>query len=289
MKRGFFLLVFQFIMLNSAVNGFAQFPYEVVMVRGKVTYNGQELKRGDKLELSDLSDALNMQGEFARMDFGSGQDFLQLLDASRRKIVVIPAQAANPGRDLMLATRGVKFIRSDFEFQRAFNPGESALVLLTEDTVLCAGLDKYRFSGPVQLVARYDFDGALFESVIGHNDSLFLTRRHLFGGRGSDGEGLQNSFETKDLKLFLVNSDTGQETKLEDEIAPFQLYFLDDILSFFASAQFDGMVMDKEAIFHLLVPRMVSERQIQRTFGIYSSEEASNWLLDKIDQAFEGQ
>lgn len=286
MKTTFFPLFFLIIAFSLPGLVIAQLPYEVVMVRGIVSYKGQELRRGDKLDLPDLDMALHMQQETTQLDFGTNQDFLQLLDASRRKIVVIPAQAVKPGRDLMLATRGVKYICSDFEFQRAFTPGESALVLLKEDTVLCRGLEKYGFDGDVHLLARYELEGETCEQIFGKNDTLFLTRSYLFGGNGPDGNKTLNSFEMNDIRLFLVNVSSGEEAPLEPEIAPFRLYFLDDIIAFFASSRFEGLVMDKDAVYQMLVPNLISERQIQRAFGIYTPEEAREWLNEKIEQAY---
>ncbi|MEE4177874.1 MAG: hypothetical protein V2I46_10225 [Bacteroides sp.] len=286
MKTTLYRLFFLFIALSLHGLVIAQLPYEVVMVRGKVSYKGQELKRGDRLELPDLDVASNMQEEAGQLDFGADQDFLQLLDASRRKIVVIPAQAVKPGRDLMLATRGVKYIRSDFEFQRAFSPGESALVLLTEDTVLCRGLEQYRFSGPIQLVAQYDLEGETCQQVLGQNDTLFLTRSHLFGGIGPDGNETLNSFEMNEIRLFLVDVTNGEVTPLEPDIAPFRLYFLDDIIAFFASARFEGLVMDKDAVYQMLVSNLITLRQIQQAFGIFTPEEAREWLKEKIEKAY---
>jgi hypothetical protein len=283
-----FLNLLVLVFLNHLATA-SEIPYEVVMVRGKVSYNGEELNRGDRIQLPDLEQAGNMQDQLQKFSFGSNNDALHLLDVGRRKIVVVPAQAVRPGRDLMLATRGIKYIRSDFEFQRAFTPGESVIALLSEDTLICRGLHKYRFTGNEVLVAHFEYQGQEFSRIIGRNDTLFLTRNHLFGIDTEQGRRLINSFEVSSISLALVNSSSiGYDARLLD-IQPFNLYFLDDIISYFVAVRYNGIVMDQGAIYHMLVPNFVTERQIQREYSLLTAEEAQQWLYEKINAAFEAQ
>jgi hypothetical protein len=286
--RLIFPLLFVLFLLNSFVV-FSGIPYEVVMVRGKVEYSGQELKRGDRLQLPDLDVAANMQSEIKNIEFGSSADVLHLLDLGRRKIVVVPAQAVRPGRDLMLATRGIKYIRSDFEFQRAFTPGESVIALLSEDTLICRGLQKYRFTGDEVLVASFEYQGQEFSNIIGRNDTLFLTRNNLFGIENGEGRRQINSFEVSNISLVWVNSESLEFAARQLDIKPFSLYFLDDMINYFVAVRYDGIGMDRDAIYNMLVPNFVTERQIQREYNLLTAEEARQWLFEKIDTALAAQ
>lgn len=268
---------------------FSAIPYEVVMVRGKVHYDGIELKRGDRLELPDLDEAANMQAEIKNIEFGSPADVLHLLDVGRRKIVVVPAQAVRPGRDLMLATRGIKYIRSDFEFQRAFAPGESVIALLSEDTLICRGLQEYRFTGDEVLVASFVFQDEEITNLIGRNDTLFLTRDRLFGIETDQGRHIINSFEVSDISLFLVKRDSLGIAARQLDIQPFSLYFIDDMIHYFVAVRYDELGMDQTTIYNLLVPNFITERQIQREYSLLTPEEARQWLMEKIESALSAQ
>jgi hypothetical protein len=201
----------------------------------------------------------------------------------------VPAQAVRSGRDLMLATRGIKFIRSDFEFQRAFSPGDDVIALLSEDTLICRGLNKYRFSDNSLLAAVFNYQGREFLNIIGRNDTIFLTRNHFFDIDSGFGLGSVNSFEVSNIRLVIVDKSRPEFAVRDLEIPPFNLYFLDDIITYFVAANYDGLIMNPEDIFNMLIPNFISERQIQREINLLSVEEARKWLNEKIIAAFGSQ
>jgi hypothetical protein len=248
----------------------AEVNYEVVLVRGQVIYKGVELKRGVKIEIPDLDIAANMKLEIQNFSFGSASDEVQLLDKARRKIVLVSARITKQGRDLMLATRGIKFIKSDFEFKRAFSPGSKVITLISEDTLICLGLEKYRFSGDKLLIARYNYQGNKINQTIGRNDTLLLTRKQLFEIETPEGPVKVNSFEVENIQF----------------LKPFSIYFLDDILQYFAAVEYNNIRPDEEVVYHSILPNFVSEKQIQREIGIYSENEAREWLRKRIHTFF---
>ena len=282
----FFSLLFAFLLI---IPGFSQITYQVVMVKGQVIYDEMELKRGDRIELEDLDEGSNLRDQLQYFSFGSDKDALHLLDVDRRKIVVVPAQAVRPGRDLMLATRGIKYIRSDFEFQRAFTPGESVIALLSEDTLVCRGLQKYRFTGNEFLVAVFKYQGWEFKNIIGRNDTLFLTRDNLFRIDPDKGLDPVNSFEISNIRLFITKYDSLGIASRELDIQPFSLYFLEDMINYFVAASYDGIIMEPDDIFNMLVPNFITEKQIQREYNLLTAEKARQWMYEKINSALESQ
>lgn len=264
----------------------AEVNYEVVLVRGQVIYKGVELKRGVKIEIPDLDIAANMKLEIQNFSFGSASDEVQLLDKARRKIVLVSARITKQGRDLMLATRGIKFIKSDFEFKRAFSPGSKVITLISEDTLICLGLEKYRFSGNKLLIARYNYQGNEINQTIGRNDTLLLTRKQLFEIETPEGPVKVNSFEVENIQfLFMADSSTNGIIEIEG-FKPFSIYFLDDILQYFAAVEYNNIRPDEEVVYHSILPNFVSEKQIQREIGIYSENEAREWLRKRIHTIF---
>ncbi len=170
-------------------------PYEVILIRGSVFYQGAELRKGSLIEAPDLRVPEIFTEALKNFTFAAPSDEVQLFDREKRKIVLVSARNRQPGKDLMLATRGIKTFRSDFEFQRAFSPGDSPVTLISEDTLLCHGLSKFRFTGDNLLAVRYNFRDHELTRIIGRNDSLFLTRYHLFGTDSSGDTEILNSFE----------------------------------------------------------------------------------------------
>jgi len=278
------IVMLYFLMLT--LSSHAQTTYEVVMVKGKVTYNGEELFRGARIEFNEIEKESILERYFNNFSFSSNNDAVHLLDIKKRKVIVVPAQIMRSGRDLMLATRGVKYIRSDFEFQRAFSPGDFVIVLLSEDTLICRGLQNYKFNDNKVLIANFQYLDNKFSKIIGRNDTLYLTRNHLFGYDSEQGIGLMNSFDISNI-FFVIASEGCTESPVKQlNIEPFNLYFLEDIISYFVSVSYDDVVIDVHAIYNILVPNFINERQIQREFNLFTEEEARKWLLDKISKAF---
>lgn len=265
---------------------FAGIPYEVVLVKGKVIYKDRDLKRGDKLMLSDMNSKENMNREFSSFSFGANFDEVHLLDVERRKIVLVSARISKQGRDLMLATRGIKFIRSDFEFRRAFSPENGVLTLLAEDTLICTGLHAYSFDQNTRLMAGYQWNGTDVIKEISHHDSIFLTRNSLFRITAPDGDVQVNSFEIENISLYLLNDTSDQEKALLADIEPFSLYFLNDIIQYYAQVNYEGIRMDAETAFNMILPGLIGSRQIQREFGMLNEEEAKQWLETRIKYLF---
>jgi hypothetical protein len=257
-------------------------PYEVVLVRGKVSYQGSELRKGSRIEVADLSDASNMKQEMLHFAFSGSTDEVHLLDLTRRKLMLISARVNKPGKDLMLATRGRRILRSDFEFQRAFTPVSGVITMVSEDTVICSGLEKFSFNGDVQLAARFIFQGTEVTRIIGYRDSLFVTSQRLFEVEQPEGPLPVNSFEVEGIRLLMINRVTLEETPLPQEFGSFSLYFLDDILEYMASVRYNEIEIDEDAIFNFVFPAFINEKQIQRETGLLTEEEAFNWLRNKI-------
>lgn len=279
-------VLFLFLVLNAQPAKSAEVNYEVVLVRGQVIYKGVELNKGAKIKIPDLDIAANMKLEIQNFSFGSSSDEVQLLDRARRKIVLVSARITKQGRDLMLATRGIKFIKSDFEFKRAFSPGSKVITLISEDTLICLGLEKYRFSGDKLLVVRYNYLGNEIFQTIGRNDTLLLTRKQLFEIKTPEGPLKINSFEVENIQfLFRTDSSTDGVTEIEG-FSPFSLYFLDDILKYFAEIEYNNIRPDEEVVYHSILPNFVNEKQIQREIGIYSEDEARSWLRQRIHTIF---
>lgn len=256
--------------------------YEVVMVRGTVTYKGVSLQKGTRLEAPDLRNQENLSGEMSHFTFAGVTDEVHLLDRELRKVAVVSARLRQPGRDLMLATRSLKTLGSDFEFRRAFTPDPGLIVLVGEDTLLCKGLQQYNFSGERQLAIRYMAGDLPVTRIIGRNDTLFLTRGSWFApspeGRGEP----LNSFGIAAIRLLIINSTSGTEEELPGALPPFSLVFLDDIIRWLAGAPASSP--DKEDIYRFILPSFVKERQIQREMALYSPEEAQQWLRERISR-----
>lgn len=275
---GVFLLtvILSFPLLLGAIT-----PYEVVMVRGTVTYKGTSLQKGTRIEAPDLRNQELLSGEMGHFTFSGVTDEVHLLDRELRKVVVVSARLRQPGRDLMLATRSLKTLGSDFEFRRAFTPDPGVIVLVREDTLLCRGLQQYNFSGDRQLAIRYVAGGVPVTRIIGRNDTLFLTRESWFAPSPDiSGEPL-NSFGISDIQLLTIST-PGTEEQLPGPLPPFSLIFLDDIIRWLAEAP--GSSPDKEDIYRFILPAFVKERQIQREMALYSPEEAQQWLRERISR-----
>jgi hypothetical protein len=276
----------------SCAFGFSPFaaiagmPYEVVLVKGKVHYQHKELRRGDKLMLADLDSKENMSKEYSNFTFDSNSAEVHLLDVGRRKIIPVSARINKQGRDLMLATRGIKYIRSDFEFRRAFSPENGVLTLLAEDTLICTGLKEYRFSQDSRLIAAYHWNGIEIKQEIGHNDTLFLTRRQLFSINTPEGQVQINSFDVDKISLLIVNAPPANDIQNLPDIQPFSLYFLNDIIQYYAQVRHEGIGMDINTVLNLIMPGLIGSRQIQREFGLLNEEEARQWLETRIKNIF---
>lgn len=264
----------------------AGMPYEVVLVKGKVHYQHKELRRGDKLMLADLDSKENMSKEYSNFTFDSNSDEVHLLDVGRRKIIPVSARINKQGRDLMLATRGIKYIRSDFEFRRAFSPENGVLTLLAEDTLICTGLNEYRFSQDSRLIAAYHWNGIEIKQEIGHNDTLFLTRRQLFNINTPEGHVQINSFDVDKISLLIVNAPPANDIQNLPDIQSFSLYFLNDIIQYYAQVRHEGIGMDINTVLNLIMPGLISSRQIQREFGLLNEEESRQWLETRIKNIF---
>jgi len=258
-------------------------PYEVVMVRGEVSYKGMALHKGVIVEAPDLRNPDLLKGEMKSFSFSGATDEVHLLDRALRKVVVVSARLSQPGRDLMLATRSLSALRSDFEFKRAFTPDSGLVLLVREDTLLCKGLSQLAFSGNRQLVIRYDYEGHSITRIIGQNDTLFLTRERWFGASASPAGTYLNSFGISGIRLLFRDAPSGKEETPPINIPPFSLVFLDDIIRHLASLSYAGVAPGQEEIFAFLHPALVKERQIQRAIGLYSPEEARDWLRHRID------
>lgn len=276
----------------SCAFGFSPFaaiagmPYEVVLVKGKVHYQHKELRRGDKLMLADLDSKENMSKEYSNFTFDSNSAEVHLLDVGRRKIIPVSARINKQGRDLMLATRGIKYIRSDFEFRRAFSPENGVLTLLAEDTLICTGLKEYRFSQDSRLIAAYHWNGIEIKQEIGHNDTLFLTRRQLFSINTPEGHVQINSFDVDKISLLIANAPPANDIQNLPDIQPFSLYFLNDIIQYYAQVRHEGIGMDINTVLNLIMPGLIGSRQIQREFGLLNEEEARQWLETRIKNIF---
>lgn len=265
----------------SAVN------YEVVLVRGQVSYKGIELKRGVKIEIPDLDNPSMMKQEIQHFEFSSSSDEVQLLNHDKKKIIMVSARNNKQGRDLLLATRAKKYIKSDFEFKRAFSPGLKVLTLTSDDTIVCIGLDKFRFTGDKQLAVAYNFQGVEIIRIVGKNDTLFLSHKQLFEIDTSTGHEEINSFEVENIRVLFIDASTNQNSRIEiDELSPFNLYFLDDIISYYANIQYDNIRPDEEFVFNSILSNFISENQIQRETGLYTKEEAHEWLNNRIHSIF---
>lgn len=264
----------------------AGMPYEVVLVKGKVHYQHKELRRGDKLMLADLDSKENMSKEYSNFTFDSNSAEVHLLDLGRRKIIPVSARINKQGRDLMLATRGIKYIRSDFEFRRAFSPENGVLTLLAEDTLICTGLKEYSFSQDSRLIAVYQWNGIEIKQEIGHNDTLFLTRRQLFSINTPEGQVQINSFDVDKISLLIVNAPPANDIQKLPDIQPFSLYFLNDIIQYYAQVRHEGIGMDINTVLNLIMPGLIGSRQIQREFGLLNEEEARQWLETRIKNIF---
>jgi hypothetical protein len=264
----------------------AGMPYEVVLVKGKVHYQHKELRRGDKLMLADLDSKENMSKEYSNFTFDSNSAEVHLLDLGRRKIIPVSARINKQGRDLMLATRGIKYIRSDFEFRRAFSPENGVLTLLAEDTLICTGLKEYSFSQDSRLIAVYQWNGIEIKQEIGHNDTLFLTRRQLFSINTPEGQVQINSFDIDKISLLIVNAPPANDIQKLPDIQPFSLYFLNDIIQYYAQVRHEGIGMDINTVLNLIMPGLIGSRQIQREFGLLNEEEARQWLETRIKNIF---
>jgi hypothetical protein len=280
----FAVLVYTSVLTSTAA--FAGIPYEVVLVKGKVIYKDRALQRGDRIMLHDMDKKENMNSELSYFSFGSNSDEVHLLDVERRKIVLLSARTNKQGRDLMLATRGIKFIRSDFEFKRAFSPENGVLTLLAEDTLICVGLKAYRFGQNVRLAAGYHWNGMEILKEIGRNDTLLLTCNSLFSVNTPEGTVQVNSFEIDEISLYLINDSSAHEKKILPDINPFSLYFLNDIIQYYAKVKHDGIRMDTNTVFNMIMPDLIGSRQIQREFGMLNEEEAMQWLETRIKYIF---
>ncbi|MHC1775813.1 MAG: hypothetical protein AB9834_10405 [Lentimicrobium sp.] len=268
--------------LGFFVQGLMAAPYEVVMVRGKVVYRGAELKKGNRIEAADLDIAGNMKLEMLNFTFGASSDEVRLLDLNRRKLILLSAKINKPGKDLMLATRGMRFLRSDFEFQRAFTPKSGVITMIAEDTIICPGLERFRFNGDIRLAARYTFHGKETTHIIGCHDSLFITRKQLFETDTPEGPCMLNSYEVEGMRLLLINHVTLEETALPDSFMPFSLFFMDDIIKYMAGISYNDLKIEEEDIFRFLIPTFIAAKQIQRETGQVSEEEAFEWLRTRI-------
>lgn len=256
--------------------------YQVMLMKGKVSYKGSELKKGSQIQCADLLNASVLKNEMQHFGFSSNLDEVRLVNLSSKKIVLISAKARSEGRDLMLATRGIKQIKSDFEFRRAFNPAPAPLVLIAEDTVICSGLERFRFSGDTILIARFIYNDTLRESCIGANDTLFLTSNRLFQGIVQNAPKGFNTFESGEVQLFFKSRQTGEYHLVGEDFKPFSLLFLEDIIRYYASAETEEFRLSPEDIAAALVPYWLKIRQIQREYGFATEEEANSWLLEKI-------
>lgn len=254
--------------------------YQVILVKGKVSYKGTELKKGTTIECTNLSDAALLRSEMKNFAFSSGTDEVRLLETANKKVIVISARTKSEGRDLMLATRGMKFIKSDFEFKRAFNPSPAPLVLIAEDTVVCTGLENFDFTGNKVLVAQYMHNSDLHERVIGKNDTIYLTKYHLFSSINKKSR--FSSLETGEIFLFFRDTEREEDIILPAEFKSFSLYFLDDIISYYASVEYEGIKLTNQEIADAIVPAYLKLRQIQREYGFVTEEEAMHWLIEHI-------
>lgn len=287
MKTRFILFaVLVYTSVLTSTTAFAGITYEIVLVKGKVIYKDRALQRGDRIMLADMDKKENMSSELSYFSFGSNSDEVHLLDIERRKILLLSARTNKQGRDLMLATRGIKFIRSDLEFKRAFSPENGVLTLLAEDTLICIGLIDYSFGQNERLIAGYHWNGMEIIQEIGHNDTLFLTRNSLFSVDTPEGTVRVNSFEIEKISLYLIDDSSAQEKTILPDIKPFSLYFLNDIIQYYAQVKHDGIRMDTNTVFNMIMPDLISSRQIQREFGMLNEEEAMQWLETRIKYIF---
>lgn len=278
--------LFLFGLLSLSLNSKAV-NYEVVLVRGEVSYKGIGLKKGIKIEIPDLDNPSTMKQEIQHFNFNSASDEVQLLNHDRKKIVMVSARNNKQGRDLLLATRAKKYIKSDFEFKRAFTPGLKVLTLTSDDTIMCTGLDKFRFTGDKQLAFAYNFQGKEIFRVAGRNDSLFLSHKQLFEINTPQGAKKINSFEVENIRVVFLNVSKEGNSIIEiEEIPPFNLYFLDDIIRYYAGIQYDNIRPDEEFVFNTILSNFISENQIQREAGLYTKEEAHEWLNNRIHSIF---
>ncbi|MCO5262973.1 MAG: hypothetical protein M9901_08870, partial [Lentimicrobium sp.] len=179
-----------------------------------------------------------------------------------------------------------KYIRSDFEFRRAFSPENGVLTLLAEDTLICTGLKEYRFSQDSRLIAAYHWNGIEIKQEIGHNDTLFLTRRQLFSINTPEGHVQINSFDVDKISLLIVNAPPANDIQKLPDIQPFSLYFLNDIIQYYAQVRHEGIGMDINTVLNLIMPGLIGSRQIQREFGLLNEEEARQWLETRIKNIF---
>lgn len=254
--------------------------YKVILVKGTVAYKGVELKKGVSIECGNLSDAAVLKSEMKNFSFSTGTDEVRLLETTNKKVILISARTKSEGRDLMLATRGMKFIKSDFEFKRAFNPSPAPLVLIAEDTIVCTGLENFEFKGNKVLIAQYMHNSDLYEMNIGTNDTIFLTKNRLFCGiNNKTGFG---SLETGEISLFFRDTEREEDIMLPAEFKSFSLYFLDDIIHYYASVEYEGIKFTHQEIADAIVPSYLKLRQIQREYGLITEEEAMQWLVEHI-------
>lgn len=227
-------------------------PYEVVMVRGEVTYKGTLLRKGSLVEAPDLRNQDLLKEEMAHFSFGGTTDEVHLLDKGLRKVVVVSARLRQPGRDLMLATRSLGTLRSDFEFRRAFTPDTGLILMVREDTLLCQGLTQFAFGGHRRLAIRYHAGGQEITRVVGENDTLYLTREKWFGTTPGTIPSIPLKFPA--FSCISTTRKQGVKKPFTEKSPPFSLVFLDDIIRYRSEISYPGVQPDPEEIYGFLFP-----------------------------------
>ena len=120
----------------------------------------------------------------------------------------------------------------------------------------------------------------LHERVIGKNDTIYLTKYHLFSSINKKSR--FSSLETGEIFLFFRDTEREEDIILPAEFKSFSLYFLDDIISYYASVEYEGIKLTNQEIADAIVPAYLKLRQIQREYGFVTEEEAMHWLIEHI-------
>ncbi len=255
---------------------------QVLAVKGTVKYQSKVLKKDDVITVSNLT-ALP-----AALDYSGSGDWVNFLNKKDKKVLNYYASQKKTADGRYMFSRGVdnaefpeewnrpglKHLKGEKEVMLYFS--RSMAMLFSYDTLVCTGMKVYETRDGSGFMLRYALDTVSFSSMLGRNDTLYITPSQFFPEAGQNGQpGPVNSYSVGPMRLYYYDHESGKNTKLE--LDEFNLYFFEDVVKGLRS-----LGMDDKDICEEIMYVFAGREQLEQASGWKEDKKIHAWLLKKI-------
>ncbi len=244
---------------------------EVLAIRGKVVYNGSELRRGDNFEFKPDISVMD------QLTFSSETDWIKLIEVNSRKVYHYYKQKKYACNNCLF-TRGV-FLKFNSRVDPSDYFGRKLIFLFEPDTILL--LKKSIDFNPNNVpIFQISVNEKIYNRVVGSHDTIILSHDKLFGFADEE-QILWPSFQTDSIRLSYYDKITRIQTI--PAVPWFHIKFIEDAIPFFRN-----MEMSSEEICNELIENYIDIKYLTDRKGFDNIEATKKWLKEYIDTIISG-